>query len=157
MAALENVQEDYHDQMGRAHVRAEGRTRFKELCSLSKVRGDKRISQDTYVSAKEDLISLWRAQSSTPQAVTSPRLAALTNDDENARSSPMGDFAGWRSNAGISETFTPRPLPKDGKGGVDFNDTQSTRMPTPGSTPRPEVGATPWSELMDLGLAGEQS
>merc|ERR1719191_2444909 len=69
VAALENVQQEHGAQLSLAHVRAEGRCRFKELCKLSKLRSDKHISQTSYEKSKEDLIELWHMQSRTAMAL----------------------------------------------------------------------------------------
>lgn len=53
---------EHAEQVSRADMRAEGRVRFKELCSLSAMRTDLQISQDEYESSKDDLLHLWQKQ-----------------------------------------------------------------------------------------------
>merc|ERR1719161_3331113 len=51
---------EHAEQVSRADMRAEGRVRFKELCTLSAMRSDLEISQKDYEGAKEDLLHLWQ-------------------------------------------------------------------------------------------------
>lgn len=53
---------EHQEQLTRADMRAEGRQRFQELCSLSKMRGDLQLSQREYETARTDLADLWRSQ-----------------------------------------------------------------------------------------------
>eukprot|EP00746_Dinoflagellata_sp_MGD_P165779 gnl/MRDRNA2_/MRDRNA2_95258_c0_seq1.p1 gnl/MRDRNA2_/MRDRNA2_95258_c0~~gnl/MRDRNA2_/MRDRNA2_95258_c0_seq1.p1 ORF type:complete len:248 (+),score=69.06 gnl/MRDRNA2_/MRDRNA2_95258_c0_seq1:118-861(+) len=53
---------EHQEQLTRADMRAEGRSRFQELCSLSKMRGDLQLSQREYETARSDLTDLWHSQ-----------------------------------------------------------------------------------------------
>lgn len=53
---------EHSEQLTRADMRAEGRSRFRELCHLSKQRGDLQMSQREYESARADLTELWHKQ-----------------------------------------------------------------------------------------------
>lgn len=68
-AALESTADDLQDQMSRAQMRAEGRSRFRELCDLSKSRLNIEMSQPAYEACKEDVLSLWGAQTSTASSL----------------------------------------------------------------------------------------
>lgn len=63
--AVGDVTTELQDQMSRAHHRAEGRTRFKDLCELAKNKRNYDISDDGYQHLKNHLIGLWHVQSKT--------------------------------------------------------------------------------------------
>eukprot|EP00928_Gymnodinium_smaydae_P098551 TRINITY_DN9188_c0_g2_i5.p1 TRINITY_DN9188_c0_g2~~TRINITY_DN9188_c0_g2_i5.p1 ORF type:complete len:290 (-),score=69.06 TRINITY_DN9188_c0_g2_i5:228-1097(-) len=60
--ALEVVSSELQQQAARANLRAEGRTRFRELCELSRKVGQHDCSKDTYYNMKDELIGLWHCQ-----------------------------------------------------------------------------------------------
>lgn len=62
LASAADVQQEHGEQLARAHIRAEGRLRFKELCGLSKQRGEQQITKEVYENSKSDLIRLWHTQ-----------------------------------------------------------------------------------------------
>merc|ERR1719331_3153314 len=69
---------EHSEQLTRADMRAEGRSRFQELCSLSKMRGDLQLSQREYETAREDLTDLWHSQCTVFNSV-SPTAGSVTS------------------------------------------------------------------------------
>merc|ERR1719161_2377333 len=59
-SCIDQMVTEHAEQVSRADMRAEGRVRFKELCTLSAMRSDLEISQKEYEGAKEDLLHLWQ-------------------------------------------------------------------------------------------------
>lgn len=62
VSCIDQMVTEHAEQVSRADMRAEGRVRFKELCTLSAKRHDLEISQDEYEDAKEGLLNLWFKQ-----------------------------------------------------------------------------------------------
>jgi len=60
--AVDNISDELHGQVARTHVRAEGRSRFRELCDLAKSHCSYHMSNEAYFGAKNDLIDLWHQQ-----------------------------------------------------------------------------------------------
>lgn len=58
--AIDRTAGEHAKQLAYADVRAEGRNRFRELCSLSKMHDDNQITHTDYKASKQDLIELWR-------------------------------------------------------------------------------------------------
>jgi len=69
-ASLESTADELQEQMGRAQMRSEGRTRFKELCELSKTRQQLGITQPDYEACKGDILTLWGAQTFSQTTMT---------------------------------------------------------------------------------------
>mmetsp|Transcript_52703 Transcript_52703/g.138230 ORF Transcript_52703/g.138230 Transcript_52703/m.138230 type:complete len:248 (-) Transcript_52703:19-762(-) len=63
--ALHHIEGELQDQMARAHVRAEGRVRYKELCDLAARCAKCEMTEESYKSLKAELLGLWRLQSTT--------------------------------------------------------------------------------------------
>lgn len=61
-SAVEGVTEELQGQLARAHVRSEGRVRFRELCQLAGTYGNYDVSKDAYYTVKAELINLWHVQ-----------------------------------------------------------------------------------------------
>merc|ERR1712118_576248 len=61
-SSMDVMTTEHQEQLTRADMRAEGRSRFQELCTLSKMRGDLELSQRDYETARSDLTDLWRRQ-----------------------------------------------------------------------------------------------
>eukprot|EP00420_Gonyaulax_spinifera_P024840 CAMPEP_0197915062 /NCGR_PEP_ID=MMETSP1439-20131203/79564_1 /TAXON_ID=66791 /ORGANISM="Gonyaulax spinifera, Strain CCMP409" /LENGTH=238 /DNA_ID=CAMNT_0043536999 /DNA_START=92 /DNA_END=804 /DNA_ORIENTATION=+ len=68
--AMDTVNTELQSQLAHAHVRAEGRVRFKELCQLAHTFGNYDMSKDAYYHVKHELIDLWHAQKATPFRLT---------------------------------------------------------------------------------------
>lgn len=103
--AMEQVQSEHDYQLNLAHMRAEGRARFKELCDLSGKRGRKEVTKEVFDQAKDDILSVWRRQSVSPALQASPSmLENFTDVDLPPMPSPSG--AGPRS--GRFNTQRPR-------------------------------------------------
>lgn len=60
--SLDIMTGEHQEQLTRADMRAEGRSRFQELCNLSKMRGDLELSQKEYETVRSDLTDLWHNQ-----------------------------------------------------------------------------------------------
>jgi len=73
--ATETLQEQFH----RSNLRSEGRTRFKELCDLSKSAGNYEMSKPAYYEMKDELTSLWHRQTKTPAPTKIDGARALTD------------------------------------------------------------------------------
>lgn len=58
--------DEMRDQLARAHVRAEGRTRFKELRDLAKSTESYEMGRPEYRTMKNELVNLWHFQSLGP-------------------------------------------------------------------------------------------
>lgn len=58
--------DEMRDQLARAHVRAEGRTRFKELRDLAKSIDSYEMGRPEYRAMKDELVNLWHFQSLGP-------------------------------------------------------------------------------------------
>lgn len=74
--AIEAAEEEYQEQLAHAHVRAEGRTRFKELCGIAKATNNYEVAQPVYKDIKDELVALWHVQSRTdgsPVAALAPK------------------------------------------------------------------------------------
>lgn len=71
-SSMDVMMGEHQEQLTRADMRAEGRNRFKELCTLSKMRGDLQLSQREYETARMDLTDLWHSQCTIFQTA-SPR------------------------------------------------------------------------------------
>lgn len=69
------TQEELQDQTARAHVRAEGRTRFMELCDLAERTKSYDMSQESFAQIRDELLGLWTTQGTThsPMLFASPR------------------------------------------------------------------------------------
>jgi len=98
--ALETVSEELQDQEGKAHVRSEGRVRFKELCHLASTFGNYDMSRDAYFHVKHELIDLWHQQKAgLPLDLTCPRTASPT-----AEASPKKDVLALEDSIAIRDT-----------------------------------------------------
>lgn len=58
--------DEMRDQLARAHVRAEGRSRFKELRDLAKSIDNYEMGRPEYRATKDELVNLWHFQSLGP-------------------------------------------------------------------------------------------
>merc|ERR1712224_189971 len=97
-AAMDSATAELRDQMTRASMRAEGRTRFKELRQLGKAWDDFKIDQDAYVDLKKNLIDLWQMQmmsARTQSPTMSNGLAGTCSPYEE----PLPDIPSPRSSA----------------------------------------------------------
>lgn len=86
---IDQMVSEHAEQVSRADMRAEGRVRFKELCTLSAMRSDLEISQKEYEDAKDDLLNLWRKQW---QVFNNPQNSG--GDPLSPRFNPEGDVFG---------------------------------------------------------------
>jgi len=98
--ALETVSEELQDQVAKAHVRSEGRVRFKELCHLASTFGNYDMSRDTYFHVKHELIDLWHKQkAAVPLGLTCPRTASPM-----AEIAPQKDVLALKDSSAIKDT-----------------------------------------------------
>jgi len=98
--ALETVDEELQDQVAKAHVRSEGRVRFKELCHLASTFGNYDMSRDAYFHVKHELIDIWHKQkAAVPVGLTCPRTASPT-----AEASPKKDVLALEDSVAIRDT-----------------------------------------------------
>jgi len=98
--ALETVSEELQDQVGKAHVRSEGRVRFKELCHLASTFGNYDMSRDSYFHVKHELIDLWHKQKAgIPTGLTAPRTATTMRE-----TSPQKDVLALEDSIAIKDT-----------------------------------------------------
>mmetsp|Transcript_118365 Transcript_118365/g.328990 ORF Transcript_118365/g.328990 Transcript_118365/m.328990 type:complete len:265 (+) Transcript_118365:76-870(+) len=66
--AVHAVRSELQDQLSRASMRAEGRTRFLELCDLAGRCAGYEMTQDSYQELKAELVGLWQLQKSMRSA-----------------------------------------------------------------------------------------
>lgn len=59
------TQEEVQNQTAMAHVRAEGRQRFTDLCDLAQRTKKYEMSHEAFTHIKEELLTLWKRQSTT--------------------------------------------------------------------------------------------
>jgi hypothetical protein len=113
-ASLQTVASELQDQMLRASLRAEGRTRFKELRELSKVYDNVTLTKDSFEGMRNDLIELWhlqaRAQSPVGMFCDTPSFRSAspfrTDSRCDARSpSPPSELPGLAKKS-LLENFT---------------------------------------------------
>jgi hypothetical protein len=98
--ALETVSEELQDQVAKAHVRSEGRVRFKELCHLASTFGNYDVSRDAYFHVKHELIDLWHQQkAAAPLGSSCPRTASPM-----AEASPKKDVLALEDSLAIKDT-----------------------------------------------------
>ncbi|CAJ1359767.1 unnamed protein product [Effrenium voratum] len=71
---LDHFQKCCTDQMRNCHTRAEGHSRYKELCQLAETRDTYTMSRENYRMLKGDLLALWKLQHQTGRS-PSPRFA----------------------------------------------------------------------------------
>mmetsp|Transcript_67622 Transcript_67622/g.175614 ORF Transcript_67622/g.175614 Transcript_67622/m.175614 type:complete len:249 (+) Transcript_67622:63-809(+) len=70
--ALREVEGEMQEQLAAAHLRAEGRTRWKELCRLADGWLDAEMSESTYKTVKAELLDLWKVQTTSHMPRRSP-------------------------------------------------------------------------------------
>jgi len=86
-SGVESSQEEMQDQTARAHIRAEGRTRFKELCELAERTKSYDMSSESFQQIRDELLDLWKMQGKTQLA--SPRMAKRAEDQSMVCSPAM--------------------------------------------------------------------
>jgi hypothetical protein len=89
-SAMDVTAGEHQEQLTRADMRAEGRSRFQELCSLSKMRGDLQLSQREYETARSDLTELWHSQCIVFNVASTPTASPAAAHAGNA--SALEDF-----------------------------------------------------------------
>lgn len=82
---LETIMKCCKDQMRHVHTRAEGHSRFKELCQLAATRDTYTMSKENYRKIKGELLTLWRIQQ-TPPPPNSPSPWTTPEPPKSARS-----------------------------------------------------------------------
>merc|ERR1719446_849154 len=65
--SMEVLQNQHKDAIKKADDRTDGRSKFQEMCALSKMRGDLKMSHKEYGDAKQNLMSTWQKQWSPSQ------------------------------------------------------------------------------------------
>jgi chromosome segregation ATPase len=60
--SMEIMQNQHKDSIKKADERTDSRSRFQEMCALSKMRGDLKMSHKEYEDAKHGLMSTWQRQ-----------------------------------------------------------------------------------------------
>merc|ERR1719161_1998802 len=65
--SMEVLQNQHKDAIKKSDERTDSRSRFQEMCALSKMRGDLKMSHKEYEDAKVNLMSTWQKQW-TPRA-----------------------------------------------------------------------------------------
>jgi len=60
--SMEIMQGNHKDSIKKADGRTDSRSRFREMCALSKMRGDLKMSHKEYEDAKQDLMGTWQKQ-----------------------------------------------------------------------------------------------
>lgn len=92
-ASRDITAEELHDQVARASVRAEGRTRFKELRELAKSWDHVDLTQDNYNELKGNLIELWHIQSKGENNVPGAKVELVDRTPPPTAPSPLGRAA----------------------------------------------------------------
>lgn len=124
--AMETVQSEHEYQMNLAHLRAEGRERFKELCDLSGKSGRKEITHDVYDMAKEDILGVWRRQT-----LCAPGCLSQVEEEVDIEADTFTD---------VELSNIPADPPK-GRASVRPRSQLSTAPTTPSPFPRPSSQA----------------
>merc|ERR1719359_2549324 len=60
--SMEIMQTQHKDSIMKADQRTDSRSRFQEMCALSKMRGDLKMSPKEYEDAKMNLMKTWQRQ-----------------------------------------------------------------------------------------------
>lgn len=121
--SMEVLQNQHKDAIKKADDRTDGRSKFQEMCALSKMRGDLKMSHKEYEESKLDLMKTWQSQW-TPTA-----RATFNPPSSLARTMPGGSAA----EDFFTRGYQTQPQPFTGVGG----DLTSTLLP--GSVPAGKV------------------
>merc|ERR1719161_1807840 len=90
--SMEVLQNQHKDAIKKADDRTDGRSRFQEMCALSKMRGDLKMSHKEYEDAKTNLMSTWQKQWSPSQRAQFNPPSSLSRTMPAGMSSMAEDF-----------------------------------------------------------------
>lgn len=132
--SMEVLQNQHKDAIKKADDRTDSRSRFQEMCALSKMRGDLKMSHKEYEDAKQNLMTTWQKQWSPSQwAQFNPPGGSMS------RTMPanMGHEMPANMGSAMAEDFFTRGYDKNGSGGG----LNSTLLPSQVSEPNMSVTA----------------
>merc|ERR1719161_2271347 len=124
--SMEVLQNQHKDAIKKSDERTDSRSRFQEMCALSKMRGDLKMSHKEYEDAKGNLMTTWQKQ-------WSPSQRAQFNPPGGSMASTMPANMG----SAMAEDFFTRGYDKNGSGGG----LNSTLLPSQVSEPNMSVTA----------------
>lgn len=107
---LDNIMKCCKEQMMHVHRRAEGHSRFKELCKLAETRDTYTMSRENYGKIKGELLTLWKLQQAASSRSSPASPWTTPEPPKSARHTPQSaEPGGTGSGVVTTQAAVPRP------------------------------------------------